>query len=98
MSGEQAARSARRSLLFWMASPVWGLALAYAGGALLPALASIFLLVAVVGTCVATGKLLSLPDYSGCSRTLGGLAYLGGASFVLFIGGWGVAMMVRGGG
>jgi hypothetical protein len=97
MREDQAASNARRSLLFWIWSPAWGLGLAYLGALLLAPLAMIFLLVAVAGTCVATAKLLSLPDYSGCSRVLGGLSYLAGASLVLFFGGWGVAMVARGG-
>lgn len=86
------------SLVFWLLSPIWGLALAFLLAPLGTGPSSAALFIAIGGTLGGAAMLESRPEGNRASRFLIAMVYLGAAAFVLFFGGWGVGMMARGGG
>jgi len=90
--------SRRRVMWFFVASPIWGVALAFLLAPLGGPPATLALLVAAAGTCVGLVMVATNADWTGVGRFMLAAIYAMAAMFVLFFGGWGAAMVARGGG
>jgi hypothetical protein len=87
------------AFVFWLASPLVGLATSFLLATMgLGEAAAAALFAAAGGGLIAVGAILNRPMGSRAGRTVLALVYMGAGAFVLFFGGWGAMMVARGGG